>query len=83
MHCFYIHKCFLYHQFLQRGLPPSIHHLHLSTISAHLVLESVKGEAFLLIFSTVGLLLYEQNSILEEIPLAIGLNNSCIWRFLE
>ena len=28
MHHFYIHKYFFFHQFLQKGLPPSIHHLH-------------------------------------------------------
>ena len=30
MHHFYVHKCFFIHHFLQKGLSPSTHHLHLS-----------------------------------------------------
>ena len=82
MHHFYIHICFFFHHFLQKGLMLNTHHLHLSTEFVCLVLESVAGEAFLLIYSIVGLLLCEKSSILEGLFSGVELNNSCIWRSL-
>ena len=82
MHYFYIHKYFFFHQFLQKGLLPSTYHLHLSSKFVCLVLESIIGEAFLLISSIAGLLLCEQNSTLDGFSLGVELNSSCIWKSL-
>jgi len=82
MHHFYIHKYFSFHQSLQKELLPSVRHLHLSTKFIFLILEFLVKEAFLLIFSIVGLLLYEQNSILQGFYLGVELNSSCIWKSL-
>ena len=65
MHDFYIRKCSSFHHFLQKGLSPNIHHLHLFIVFICLILEFVMEEAFLLIFSIVGLLPCRVNSILE------------------
>ena len=83
MHHFYIHICFFFHHFLQKGLMPSTHHLHLFTEFVCLVLESVAKEAFLLISSIAGLLLCEKSSILEGLSSRVELNSSCIWRSFE
>jgi len=82
MHHFYIHKYFSFNQFLQKELLPSTHHLHLSGKFVCLVLEFVVGEVFLLIFSIVGLLLYEQDSTLEGFSSRVELNSSYIWKSL-
>ena len=82
MHHFYIHTCFFFHHILQEGLMLSTHHLHLFIEFICLVLESVAGEAFLLISSIVGLLLCEKSSILEGLFSGVELNSSCIWRSL-
>ena len=46
MHHFYIHICFFFHHFLQKGIMLNTYHLHLSSEFICLVLESVAGEAF-------------------------------------
>ena len=83
MHHFYSHKYSFCHQFLQKELLLNIYHLHLSTKSVCLVLESVREEAFLITFSIVRPLMCEQNSILREISSTTEPNSSYIWRFLE
>ena len=83
MHHFYSRKYSFCHQFLQKEPLPNIHHLHLSTRSICLALESIMEEAFLITFSVVGLLLCELNSILEKISSVTKLDNSYIWRLLE
>ena len=66
---------FLFPSFLQKWLLPNTRHLHSSAEFVCLVLESVVGEAFLLIFSVAGLLLYEKSSILEGLSLGVELDS--------
>ena len=78
MHHFYIHKCFIFNQFLQKGPSSSNHHLHPFVEFVYLVLEFVEREAFSLTFSIAELLLCEENSILEGLSTGVGLDSSCI-----
>ena len=78
MHHFYIHRCFFFHQFLQKGPSSNNHHLHPFVEFFYLVLESVEGEAFSLTLSIARLLLCEGNSIMEELSSGVGLDSSYI-----
>ena len=69
--------------FFKKGCLPVFITCILSTEFVCQVLESVKGEAFWLKFSIVGLLLCEGNSILEGLSSDVKLDNFCIYRSSE